>query len=91
MIKCKKGTVDVCGTTTDLLTELSTIVHSLYYDLLIGKHEFSHEVARGFIHKAVNLGLMTKEELEAEEDSKKKKLVEVIDALKEILLREDEE
>lgn len=89
MIKADKGNVAIKGMGSELLAELSTLVHALYNDVLKGDMEFSDEEARDTINKAVEKGFKTTEELMSEAKAKavvlEGSMPEVLNQLKAIL------
>lgn len=89
MIKVDKGNVSIKGRGGELLTELSTLVHALYNDVLKGDMEFSDDEARDMINTAVEKGFKTTKELMAEAKAKaivlEGSMPEVLDQLKSIL------
>lgn len=91
MIKCEKGHVEIVGFGLEVLSELSRLVHDLHFEVFVENGGLSTEASRKAILDAVEKGFKTDEELETEAASKKKRLVEVLDMLKEILTGKDEE
>lgn len=89
MINLDRGEVKINGTCSTLLSELTTLVHALYNDVLKGDLELSDEKARDVIITAVERGFKTTKELMAEAKAKavvlEGNLPEVLDQLKAIL------
>lgn len=95
MIKTDKGCIEIKGNVPDVLADLSTIVHNLYHNCLIGGAEISPEESRKMIMEAVGCGFMSDEE--AAENAKESKerakedLLRVLDKLADILKGKDDE
>lgn len=88
MIKCDKGNVEIHGTGANMLAELTTLVHALYYDVLIKDCDIPQEEAQKLILDAVQLGFKTHEQVKGEAAAR---IVEMLDKLKDILTRKDDE
>lgn len=65
MIKVDKGNVAVIGNHPIVMAELSTLVHELFYDVLIEHGGMSPEEAKKEITDAVEIGFMTDEQAKA--------------------------
>ena len=92
MIKCNEGNVEITGSKATVMTEFSTLVHAMHYELFIGEDKMTAEESRKEILEAVELGFLTFDE------SKKKlacdvksEILKALDELKELLCRKDDE
>lgn len=63
MIKCDKGNVVIEGMKSLVLSELTTLVHVLTYEVFMGDLEMSLEEAKENIQRAFELGLKPEEEV----------------------------
>ena len=64
MIKVDKGIVSVVGPHPIVMAELSTLVHEMYFGVLIKNAGMSPEEAKAEINHAVEMGFMTEEKAE---------------------------
>ena len=86
MIKCDKGNVVIQGSASLVFAELSTLVHSLHYDVLTGHSEMAPEESREKILKAVEDGFMSDEELKKQtQENVGEVFGKLMEALKDIL------
>lgn len=76
MIKSKDGAVEVKGSTTDLLSDLSMIIRALRETF--DTEDIPQEVGDKLINKAVELGFWTEEELAKENNKLVKELMDLI-------------
>lgn len=63
MIKCDKGNVVIEGKKSLVLSELTTLVHMLTYEVFMGDLEMTLEEAKENIQRAFDLGMKTEEEV----------------------------
>ena len=90
MIRCNNGDVLVEGSMPVLLSDLSTIVHAMHYDVC-NAEGMSYSESRERILKAVELGFKTEEECKHEAVRLTKELLEkVLCDLTKILDGEDD-
>lgn len=66
MIKTYQGETEVHGSAHELMADLTIIVHTLCYDLLMEGCDMTHDEAREAIMDVVERGLRTGEEIERE-------------------------
>lgn len=64
MIYTKQGETEMHGKQFELLTDLSIIVHSIVYDMLIEQDKMSMDAARKVIMDQLEIGLMSTEQIE---------------------------
>lgn len=92
MIMCNKGDIEIKGTAIQCLAELSSLVRSMYYNILIEECGATPEDAKKDILEAVEHGFKSEEEISG---YVKDRLMEALnglsDLLKDILSRKDDE
>ena len=81
MIKCDKGNVCISGSKTMVLAELSTLVHSMCYGVLIGDREMNPADARSEILDAVEYGFMTEDEAKAKASDMREDVGDIIEGV----------
>lgn len=92
MIKCDKGNIEISGNALQMLSELTSLVHSMYHNILIDKCDATPEQAKKDILEAVESGFKTEEEMKDHAKQKVKDvLTELSDLLKDILSGKDDE
>lgn len=90
MIKSKEGTIEFYGSVAEILADLSSIVHTLYFNVMIGKNGAKPEYARAKIMDAFEHGFCTKEELDIEIECLHDSIEKIIDALGEFVKKAGE-
>lgn len=95
MIKVDNSGIEINGIAPDVLSELTTIVHHLHYDCIVGSDKVSPEESRKLIMEAVELGFSSDEEVAAKAKESKERIkadvLRVLDELANILKGKDDE
>ena len=92
MIKCDKGNIVINGSAVLALSELTTLVHAMHYDVFIGDVGMSPEESREKILEAIEKGFLTEEKIKQEvTESAGEVFAMLLDALKDIVQGKDVE
>ena len=92
MIKCDNGNIEITGMKSEILADLSTMVHVLHFNVFIENRGMTAEESRKMILDSVEIGFLS--ESEAKEKlcgGVKDNILKVLDELKELLSRKDDE
>lgn len=90
MIESNKGNVHIRGNLIDIYADLATLVHSLYFQILIEKEGMKPEKARADIMEAVENGMRTEEEIEREAEGLHDSFDELLGAIEKFLKKAGE-
>ena len=63
MIKVENGKVGISGTHPEVMAELSTLVHELYFNVLPKHRNMTPDEAKAAINRAVEMGFCTEEQM----------------------------
>ncbi len=85
MLESNKGNVRIRGSFEDIYADLATLVHALYFEVLIEKEGMEPENARAEIMEAVENGFHTAEEIERDVEGLHDSFDELLGALEKFL------